>query len=518
MTKITASEINTQKHVRYFAQRGGANPANPIRYSGQDSTYINIESVSNPVRGDINRVNVHSPNRIGTYRPVAQTVDAPDFPTATVQFYEKKDVLPAHLVNMRSCKTTFYQVVGDCKDLSDFDNGWSSYIKVLADGTVTTPEEAGGSFDGDEALTDELEFTFSQVYNIGKIGFSERATTEVYSEVKDIVYAGRENCGNCGPNDDGTNLIYAVTDNTVGSPGDTPSVYYTTDGGITWTQLLINGSASTDVPVAIDIVGQYLIVVFDDGSTGGYFWSEINNITGVPSSTWTKVTTGFTTSKQPTDVFVANAREVWFSGKGGYIYKSSANITSGVSVIDAGDATTNDLNRIHALDEVIVAVGNSGNVIYSVNRGETFATTVTYPTGVASNSSVQVLSDYTWWVGDESGGLYYTNDQGNSWTSAGFLPSDITKVNDVVFVTSEVGFCAAQTADPTARIYATMNGGVSWTTSSPRILNLPTFDYVNRMAYPQIENVSLAVNNLAVAGLAGDGADGIILVATATVL
>ena len=51
-----------------------------------------------------------------------------------------------------------------------------------------------------------------------------------------------------------------------------------------------------------------------------------------------------------------------------------------MTVLNAGVATTNDLLRVHGVEDAIVAVGAAGTVIRSINRGATFSTTVTAPT------------------------------------------------------------------------------------------------------------------------------------------
>ena len=313
MPKITADEINTQKHVRWFVQPGGPGPFNPSYYSGQDNAYMTIETADNPRTGGISPINVHDPTRVGVYRRIGRSVEAADFPSATVLFYQSKNVLPRHLTTLPDCFSNFYMVVGDCRDLSDFVNGWSSYVKVFSIGEVTEITEAGSAFDSDDALQDELQYTYNAIYNVGKLGFGEEAAVEVYSELIDVTFGNRVQCGSCGPADNGTKLIYAVSDNTIASVGEPPAITYSTNGKDgPWTTTNINGAASTDVPKAIAVVGQFLIVVFEDAAAGGYFYAEINAITGVPG-TFTKMATGFVSGKAPQAVYVASAREIWFA-------------------------------------------------------------------------------------------------------------------------------------------------------------------------------------------------------------
>ncbi len=45
------------------------------------------------------------------------------------------------------------------------------------------------------------------------------ARTLIDREVLDVVYGTRQMCGNCGPENDGSKWIYAITRSSGGSPG-----------------------------------------------------------------------------------------------------------------------------------------------------------------------------------------------------------------------------------------------------------------------------------------------------------
>jgi len=514
MTTITANEVITQNHVRYFVQPGGPGPGNPLYYSGQDNSYINISNVDNPVTGGISPINVQDPFNPGRYRRVGRSIDAADFPTMTVEFLQKRASLPRHLVSLKSCQHNFYQAVGDCRDLSAFETGWSAYIKVMSYGEVTSVSEGGSAWDSGEQIQDDLEFILAAVYNVGAISLGEKATTEIYSKAVDVVYGSRVSCGACGPNDDGTKLIYAVTDNTVASPGQAPSIVYSLDGGVTVTEAALTGSTSSDTPVAIGVMGQFLIVVVDDGGDGAYFHSEINAITGAPGA-FTKVTTGLVgLGNNLTDLYVASAREAYISADGGYIYKIES-VTQGVTVSDAGNATSSNLARIDGMNDVILAVGATGTVVYSLNKGRTWVAATS--AGSDNLQALSVRNEYLWWVGDDAGNVYYTLNQGSTWVDYGW-DSTAAAIDDIHFVTDEVGWISWHTSSPTGVVAATINGGRSWTTGVQRILNTPTYDIAYRIATPQVVNLDIAANNICLAGLAGNGSDGILIVGSAAVI
>jgi hypothetical protein len=504
MSGLNADEIITQKHKRNFIQYGGPKPGNPMQYAGQDAQYMFLNGVSAPESGGVDPQWVPDPRRIGRYKLVARSITAPDLPGATLVMREKHGSLPRQLQRI-GCSFNLYEQSGQCKDLSD-PNGWSDYVLIYAGAEVTDKDLGDRSApDSDDPIEDSLTVVLSAVYPIGGLGFGPEAATQVDSEIVDIVYGTDISC-NCTDN---TGYIYALAKSPgAGSPGLPSELLYTVDGGGSWTSQAIDGIGATEQAVAIDVVGGYLVILGSDA----YYYAEINNKTGVPG-TFTKVTTGILAAGTPNDLYVASPREVWFCGDGGYIYKST-DITAGVSIISAGDATTSNLSRIHGLEETIVAVGASGAVVKSNNRGATWATVTTAPSA-ATLSAIAVKGLDSFWVGTATGYVYYTLNGGETWTAKSFSGSGAGAVRDIVFPTDEVGYIAHDTATPAGRLFCTWNGGENWTNVAPRVLNFPTVDRVNRVAYP-VADPSISSNNVALACLAGDGFDGTILLGVAS--
>lgn len=510
MPAPNADEIITYKHKRNFIQFGGPGPTHTTLYAGQDAQYMSIEGVSDPESGGIDPIWVPDPVRIGSYRLVGRSVSPPDLASASLMLREKHGAIPRQLQKI-GCAFNLYEPTGKCKDLSDFLRGWSDYVLVYSQALVTDKDYGTRtSFDSDDPVVDSLSLTLADIYPIGALGFGEEAATLVDREVVDIVYGNSITCGNCGSENDGTQWLYTLaTTSGAGSPGLPAEVIYTVDGGANWSEANIASFGATEVPLAIEIVGQYLVVLGLDA----YFYAEINASTGVPG-TFTKISTGFVAAGSPVDIYVASAREVYFCGDGGYIYKAT-DITAGVSVISAGDATTTDLNRIDGVDSTIVIVGDTGVVLVSTNRGATFATAVASPVA-ATLQALKVISDQVWWVGTGGGELWYTLNGGNSWGEKNFSGSGSGNVYDIVAAGADTLFFSHSTTDPTARLFSSWDGGASFASSAPRILNLPVFDKATRLALPQAAHISIAANNIAVGGLAGNGTDGIILLGIAS--
>ena len=511
MPKPGADLVVTQKHRRAFAQPGGPSPVNPTNYAGADTTYMSFDDDTNPITGGRDPIRVHDPLRRagGAYRLVGETTSPPDFASNTINFMERHGGIPAIFFNA-GCPNNYYESVGPCKNPSDFVNGWSDFVKIYSYGRANSIDESGNTtFEDDNTSMAAVEFQYSAIYRIGSFLFGEKGAGEVEREVVDLVWAGGIDCGACGPGDDGTKRLYAVTKSSgAASPGTPAEIIYTVDGGATFGQQNITGLGGTVDPTGIELVGNYLVVL--DTAGNGYWFAEINTLTGVPG-TWSNVTTGFIASKQPTDMYVAGASEVYFSANGGYIYKST-DIPSGVTVSDAGNVNTSNYQRIHGQDDCIVVTGDSGKIVKTLNRGQTWANVTLSPTS-ATVRAILVLDDFRYWIGTSGGLVYYTINGGEFFTVVTLPGGTLTVIDDIVAATDEVIHISARTATPTGRLITSWNGGQKWAssaTTTQRIQNFPTASRFNRIAVPRTGQATTDSNTIAMGGLSGGGTDGIL--------
>lgn len=513
MPKIGADEVITQQHKRAYIQWGGPRPNNPVAFAGQDAQYASISGVGLPESGSFTPAWAPDPSNAKRFKLISRMASAPDLPTATIMFYEKHGVLPRQL--FKSCPFSFYEVTGTCMDLSDLYNGVTDYLMVYSLAMVDSKNLGDRvSMDSDNLIGDELSLSLSDIYPVGPLGFGDNALTLVDREVLDVVYGNRSLCGNCGPENDGSKWLYAITRSSGGSPGLPSEVVYSTDGGQTWNQTTVTGIGANEDPCTIEIVGNKLIVLSPTAGSatqGGYYWAEIDADTGAPG-TWTKVTSGFVASAQPRDMFVLSPREVFFCGDAGYIYKAT-DITSGVSVLNAAAATTQNLTRINGSEDVLVAVGAAGTVVRSINRGSTFAVTQAAPT-VSGLQALQVFTQKRIWVGSVNGYIWYTMDGGKTWSKKGFSGEGTGQVFDILFPTEEIGYMLHGNATPTARLFITLDGGASWVNSTWRVVGWPTFNYAKRIAVPVVDDSAVNVNNVAIAGVTSAN-DGVLLLGIA---
>jgi len=513
MPKLTADETVTQQHKRAYVQWGGPRPNNPVTFAGQDGQYMNITGVSKPESGGIDPIWAPDAANAKQYKPIGRKISPPDLPSATFAFFEKHGSLPRQFY--KQCPFSAYEVTGVCQDLSDLYNGVTDYMLIYSMAEVMDKNLGDRvSLDSDEAIVDELSTTLSDIYPVGALGFGYNALTQIDREVVDLVYGNKSICGDCGIENDGSDWVYSVTRSSGGSPGLPAEIIYTTDGGASWGQATITGIGATEDPIALELVGNKLVMLSGTagGATlGGYYWAEIDPDTGVPGA-WTKVTSGFVATKVPRDIYVLSPREVFICGDGGYIYKSTE-ITSGVTVINAGAATTNNLARIDGVEEVIISVGASGTIVRSTNRGATFGTTSTNPT-VSGLTALEVFDARYFWVGSGNGYMWYTLNGGKTWTNKVFSGEGTGQVFDIMFATEEVGYMLNANATPTANLFITLDGGRNWITTTWRVVQWPTFNYAKRLAIPLVEDAAVRANNVAIAGITSTN-DGVLLLGIA---
>ncbi len=517
-------QLNLQSYSRPFLQPGGTSPANAPLFYGIETQLCAVGDVTFP-QGTVAPINVWNPTIINAFLLVGRTLTPPDLPTYDLTLYEKIGPIPRFL-DQQVCDLTTYVVVGNCKDPSNFALGWN-YVLILPNGkTETTRIGARGALPaGSAALEDTLSLKLGgNPYVVGGISFGELDNTTVTKEIKDVIYGAPLACGNCGVSNDGTKWIYSIE---IGSGGAKPLLVYSVDGGATFTATTITAAAADEVPNAIVVAGSYLVVLSPtagNGTTlGGYYYATLNQYTGVPSA-FTKVTGGFVASKNGRDAWAVTEKEIWIVGDGGYIYKIST-IGSAPSVVSAAGATTSNLARVMAQGQTIVAVGATGAVVISNNRGVTFGTTPAAPSAT-SLQAVDVRSDFRFFVGDSAGAAWYTVDGGNTWTSMTMPTSFVsgggafTGISDIVFITDEVGYILGNCIDP-SDIYmtntlgvlaVTIDGGERWwaDNATARVLNWPSFFQGDRLAVPLNAVTGVAANALLACGILS-GSDGVIV-------
>src|SRR5262249_31070173 len=149
----------------------------------------------------------------------------------------------------------------------------------------------------------------------------------------------------------------------------------------------------------------------------------------------------------------------------------------------------------------VMAVGDTGTIILSSNRGRSWATAVSNASITARIQAAAVLSPYKFWIGTSDGHVFWTDNQANSWHELTFDNSGTGRVDDIVFATHDCGYFCHSIATPTARLFTTFTGGKVWDLSTnvgqKRVANWPVFDRINRIAVPGFAVLGVLAGNVA---------------------
>jgi hypothetical protein len=490
-------------NTRVFLIEGGARPDHTPSYK----SCLRMMGVSQGY-GDIERIECPDPYKYGGFIEKSQIRGATERPTTSLEGRYPQDML-SDLMKLarKGCAFDVQLHTGACQDPSSFND----YDKVLIlEGAYLTnysTEDLGALQSGDNAVINETsDISAADAYEVVPLSVANRTPTLVVNEVLDVVLCDNVSCGDCETESGGCDKIYAITKYASGSPATLADFVYSIDGGSTWYVHDLDPLTSQD-PSAIECLGDYVVVISNAAASISYaLKSEMD---GVTDPTWTEVTTGFVTGGEPNDIWSTGAY-AFIVGDNGYIYGTS-DPTIGVSLIDSGVADPDNLRCVHGLsDTFAVAGGENGTVVFTAD-GSTWTSSPSNPAGVGITiNTVWVKSETEWWIGTSGGRMYYTLNQGVTWTEKAFSGSGTGAVQDIVFSTNSVGYLSHTSATPKGRILRTIDGGNSWKLVPEKTGTMPGNDKINAIAYcPSDPNFIVGV------GLADDATDGFIVVGQA---
>ena len=453
--------------------------------------------------GDITKIECPSPDRYGEFEEVGEIQGAVGRATVTLTGRLLIDVLSDLLrIAKKRCSTDVDIHFGECKNPSQF-NSFKMVLKLTDARTTAFNTDDLGALGSDEAavVNESGDINAEEIIQILPLSYARRGDAVVTNELVDVVICDMPSCGDCDDESDGCEKIYAVSVAAGGSAGTPPDLVFSLDGGVNFYAHDIDSIATADNADAIACLGDYLVVVSEDAESLSYVLKSEVTITG--DHTWVEATTGFVATKGPLDIW-SSGTMAFIVGEGGYVYYTD-DPTGGVTVADAGVATTDQLNAVHGIsDEFAVAVGNNGAIVYTENGLVWTAITPPVVAGTHFNC-VAVKTTKEWLIGGADGNLYYTIDGGTTWTTKTFNGSGAGSILAVEFAKPSVGYMAHQTALTKGRILRTIDGGYSWMVE-PMTGALPVSDKINALAVCK-DNVNMVVG----VGLDDAGTDGIIL-------
>lgn len=458
-------------------------------------------------QGDITKIEIPSDRNYNQWEEVGSFQVSADRPTLNIMVYET--VGRSEIMDLIKARCSFdVQIhMGLCEDVRDFDHGWQK-VRILEDAKATSYSATDhGALEGanQEKITEEMATSARDIYDVLRMRFQTVAAAEVGEEVVAVSVCDRLVCGDCEGEQpsDGCQRVFALTNSAGSSPGLLPQVIISTDQFGT-NAIIERWVTSVTIGEQVDdgvCVGEYYLVA--QSTAEALHYADADDMAD-SAETWTEVTTGIVAGAGPTSLWNYSPLLTYAAGLSGYVYLIK-NPADGATVLDAGAATTEDLNDISGWNsDNVAAVGDAGAFIYTQD-GTNWQAGVA-PVGPTDLYAVAYRNESEIWVGGDDGNVYVTIDYGAHWTTKA-LPGTLTQVDKIVWASDSVGFIAGRTTAPLGKILRTINGGYSWYVA-PEASNqsVPTADGFNDLAVCEKE-----VNIVFAGGLADNASDGILV-------
>lgn len=360
----------------------------------------------------------------------------------------------------KRCRVDIYVLVGKCGNPNDFTEGGEKWV-YFPDGRISghSFENMGAWERGENNPTNEMvdmtaEEYFEFLYMRQDVVGASSTVREIYTI---DTYQG-DNCVDCP--DPCENVLMTMAGASA-TPGTKPTLLYSQDGAETISQQTISSMFSNETISGSAVIGGDLVLISPTSNSIHY-----TNIEQVLDGTnlWQENISGFVAAKVPRAIWSADVRHSWIVGDGGYVYFVRNHKTT-VEVQDAGVATTQHLQSVHAFDtKNVIAVGNSNAVVHTFNGGQSWESILGPAVGV-NLGACWMWSDSVWFVGEGAGGtgkLWLTTNFGKTWSQVG-LPGTYGRIYKIEFVpgSQAEGYISAATGG-TSVILRTKTAGNDW--------------------------------------------------------
>ena len=457
--------------------------------------------------GDLEKIEVPDPDAYGEFQEIGTIRGGEERATTSLTGRYAAD-LASTLLRLAKikCASDIQIHFGACQNPNEFNQFSKAIILEDASLTSVSTDELGTLESGGQAAVNETaEISAKNWYEVLPLKFSERAGSLVANEVVDVIISDSVGCGECTNESDGCQRVFAITLTAHGSPGTPADLLYSPDAGVTWYATNIDPLTTGSDPTGVAKIGDYVTVV--SNALESLYYVDVDDlavlVSGSGDPTFVAVATGFVASSGPNDIWSVGSY-AFIVGDLGYVY-GTADPTAGVSVLDAGVATSENLNAVHALSSTwAVAGGANGAFIYTLD-GASWTSVATAPASDGINA-VWMRGEREFWAGTDAGQLFYTIDQGASWTEKTFSGSGTGVVHDFAFATDSVVYLSHATTGPAGRLLRSYNAGSSFRVLPEGVGSLAANDRLTALTVCKNDP-----NLLVAVGLSDLSADGIII-------
>lgn len=486
--------------IRLWVLPGGPHPYNSLEFL----TNAKLSGDPTKSRGDATRIAAPDPNNFDSDITIGTIPGTEERGTLTVSRRYTVEIGKLLKWFHDGCRLDMYGLAGKCGNPQDFQRGGEKYIYFEDGNPSTITLEGAGAFGRDETnpMNENLDMTVETFWEFFKIDTDQILSANTTREVMTVDVCEDGNCGDC----EQCQRVIATMVGVGATPGTEPVVIFSEDGGVTASTETIDTLFSNESIADAECIGGDFVLISHQGNE--FHYRDVNELyLGIGS--WHQVDTGFVVGGEPNAMWSVDPRHTWVVGDGGYIYFAK-NPRAGVSAINAGIATTQNLNAIHAIDsENVLVVGNSNTVLVSRNGGDTWRT-VTGPSAGVNLGACWMFDDNTWFVGEGAGGggvLYKTEDAGYNWDTVP-LPLTLNRIDGIKFASEAEGYIIGRSGG-NGKLLRTIVGGADdewWECPDTKYGSLEAADYFN-----DIEVCSKFEGKVFLAGLADDGSTGILI-------
>lgn len=389
------------------------------------------------------------------------------------------------------CQFPLYVLQRSCGRADDPDNFVRALRLNQADITTETYNQIVSSNEDQEAMYNLDIEAIPPAHLFHELSARRQTTAEVY-DFNDVWFLKDNNCDpDCGTLYSPGDIGIAVTNSATGA---TPNVYFTFDGGTTWTVYGTDpGTTNDDLSACTAfMIGngriRYMVAKMQASSSQGTIFYIDANVGSAPSGSWTSVTIGGATANHNAAkagcLFSLDKEHIWIATNVGYIYFSSDGGATWTPQ-ESGVIHTAAYNQIHFIDDSYgVAVGAADVIAITSNGGDSWSAATA--TGASAALTACWRLDYNKLWASAGGKLYYSNNNGTTWTRrTGFTNDGVGLINKMEWLDEYTGFIVHDNASPVGAVRYTINGGYSWkdiTTPTNAGLN-SVFIINNNLAY-----------------------------------
>lgn len=413
-----------------------------------------------------------SATRRGQIDIVGTITGAPELPS--FQLNEHIDPNSEEYLNRLKalkCDVDFAIATGKCGSPDNLGN-WSKIYLIRRGHLNNVSYSEFQNFEAQQAVM-LLEGTLDALgYGVVMpISMGRKADSTVLAEVIDGVIINDPSCGDCKPYEVPNAGLFAVANDNAGSPGLPAQIVYNIRQGLdSFNTVNVNSLNPANAPSALIQASRYLMVLSE--ADEAHHIAEVSRFTNVaPLNPFSRVSSGYVAGNGPRAAWGQSPRRVLIAGANGYVYLSTNPATS-VTVLDAGNATTEDANDVSGSGANIAVIAYNNNVLsYSTDYWRTWNPVVGPAVG-DDLTAVWVFDRYNWGVGTDTGEWWMTFDGAETYTQI-LLPSqsDINGITDVSFSDEDanIGAMSVTLTDGTTKILRTFCGGREWYDTAPSI-------------------------------------------------